>query len=59
MISQDPFYKVILEAMIKDTEVSLRMFEPFDQCFEDIAAIKSSLRRAITDAKEAIRGYEE
>ena len=60
-MNSDPFYKVILEAMITDTQASLRMLEPYmenDEICANVVAVKSSLRRAITDAKQAMKGFE-
>ena len=59
----DTFYKVILEAMITDTEASLRMLGELDgnesAYTEYVVPVKSSLRRAVKDAKLAMKGFED
>jgi hypothetical protein len=53
------FYRIILESLLKDAEASLRMLENITMYPSEIVKVKSSLRRAIRDAKEAMRGYED
>lgn len=48
------FYQILLNAMCEDVGACLRMLEDIPRT----AHVKSSLRRALTDVKEAIRSYE-
>ena len=57
-----PFYRVLLTNLIKDVEAARRMLEESTESVfsvSGVVSVKSTLRRALRDAKEGMRSYED
>lgn len=62
--SQDSYYHVLLTTLIQDVQAGIRMLETIDWGSEqkearDLSALNSTLRRAVSDAKDGIRSFED